>query len=343
VNKEVSLLSRTTFLATLLLFLSFLLIARAESHELLLLPSHSTALGHVGILFGHKGTNLLNGPGLTGSISSRTFQLQVKNAIFSSYAAGANSVSASALRSAIPNTGQLEFDVYLRSSGPGSPYINLGEYDFTNNNNLTFSGGLTFISPGASSITPGFSNNLSFTSAVYGASGGNTGLVPVFQTAHGVKLGGFSGSEKANQSFFNSLAQKSFQLGATHAYVGGNILGGEFSGTFYTGAPPGPRQFVANVPIGTPNAILAFGNNPLNNPAGVLSMSNLMPSSYLLLGNGVMRNLSAFQIAGTLTPSGNLYDDTFPFFLAGGRSPLNTLDVVNGYVLNNPASFLNFF
>jgi hypothetical protein len=55
------------------------------------------------------------------------------------------------------------------------PYENLGEYNFVNNNSLTFSSGFTF---GAAfpnkATTPGFANNLSFSNLVFAPSAPST-------------------------------------------------------------------------------------------------------------------------------------------------------------------------
>jgi hypothetical protein len=127
--------------ATLLAFVS---VTGAHGHGVLLPPVHhalflplslhafvpgkATPSSTLLTLLGRRRSsfNSLFGPGLSGSISTRTFLLQEKNIVINSFTAGVKSrpvvqqLTASTLTSAIANTGQLQGDLYVIRFGGGA-------------------------------------------------------------------------------------------------------------------------------------------------------------------------------------------------------------------------------
>jgi hypothetical protein len=325
-------------------------VGHAQAHALLLPLNHRAIFGKPGVnskllsslTTKHNGIafNSLFSNGLVGSTSTRAFLLEQKNIVSSSFLAGSNSVSASALISAIPTGGQIEGDLYVPGGGPNQ-YSNVGEYVFSNVN-FPFSSGLTFQSPGGSAFTPGFINSLSLSNTVFGAQT-STKLLST-TSVHGIVIRGLTGSAARLQKELDGLSAKSFRLGATaNSFSGGSLTGGEFYGQFWGGVGSAIPALKFEQTFTGP-VLFAFGNNPLNNPAAVGAVVNISTATNYFEFGSVMRSISSGQIRGTLiigTDPANPAVGPFPAFFALGSSPLNTANTLG--IISNPAQFFTFF
>jgi hypothetical protein len=280
--------------------------------------SHS---GVTGFNFGKPLQQLLTKGGLTSlhpplvPFSGKLYQQFVANAI----AAGRAS---SAFTGGVVTGGTLQGDLYQTSFIPGQ-FQNLGEFTGTVGVNLPATFNTSFSSLlGNNSLTPGFQNSLNFAS-----SGG--GVNPGAQFAG---FGMFSGTWRHSFLFGQ-------QLGASQAFSGGAVTGGLFMGTAYRntlGSSVYSSSSFAVIP-GSASYVFAFGNSPLNNPAGMgssVSISN--QPSFVLFGNGLNKTVTNGQILYPMINPGNHNGSVLT--MAG--NPANT-GVLN-QTLSNLSSFLFF-
>jgi hypothetical protein len=310
-----------------------------------LLPAKSTASSKLLTSLLTKNRNSLSalfGPGMYGSLSTRTLLLEEKTIATSAFTSGQNSVTASALLKAIPNSGQIEGTLYTSFANTAN-YHDEGVYDFNNFGSFVVNPNFGFVSPSGAAFTPGFVNSLSFTNTTFGNTSISSNLSKTISVRPSAKTGplGLTGSAARLQKEFDDLAQKSFNAGVSASpFKGGTLAGGELTGTYYieNGSATKFRS------VG--NFVFAFGNNSLNNPSnpGHLVIGSSLPlTNYITFASGVTKDISSAQISGMLigTGGGASQHGAFPFLFAIGNSPLNV--GFHSTMVTSPSLFFTFF
>jgi hypothetical protein len=322
--------------------------------RLILPPSHAG-----GLAFNKSLTGLLTKGGLVnerqslllsfgsgpGSLATKSFNQLYRTIVENGVKAGKASVPT--FGGGTLSGGTIQGDLYvLNQNGVPGQYLNSGEFTATVGTNVPANfatNGETQI--GFSTLTPNFQDSLTFSSQV------TSSLV----TSHsgGTVIGGFipsgSGSQRAFANLLKGLTERSVSLGRqiglsepNSLFPGGTVSGGLFIGTAYRNSI-GSSTFIANsfgnntTATHSPLYVFAFGNNPLNNPAGFDTIVNISASQgYVLFANGLNKTITngqvLFPLVGVGANSGSV--------LTIGSNPANNGTL--GSVINNLSSFLFF-
>jgi len=247
--------------------------------------------------------------------------------------------------------GQLQGTFYIFEPPPFNSYQNIGEFTATVGTNVQANFN-TFATafPGATTLTPGFQNTLTFappavTGNVINTHGAGDGGVPI-----SLLLGKASGSQRAFFSELSGLTAHSVSLGqqiginraiaSASPFSGGALSGGIFFGTVYRNSLGNPTFISYTFNTAPPSAIyaFAFGNNPFNNPAPGFPLITIPPApSMITFANGLTKTITSGQILFPMF-------STTPFqngsVLTFGANPANS-SIVNS-ILTNTNSFLFF-
>jgi hypothetical protein len=319
--------------------------------RLILPPSHAGSLA-----FNKSLASLLTKDGLVterqslllsfgsgpGSLATKSFNQLYRTIVENGVKAGKASVSAGGTLSG----GTIQGNLYvLNQNGVPGQYLNLGEFTGTVGTNVPAnfdSNGFSQI--GANTLTPNFQDSLTFSSQVTSSS--------ITSHSGGTVIGSFipsgSGSQRAFANLLKGLTERSVSLGRQiglseqTSFTGGTVSGGLFIGTAYRNSL-GNSTYIANSfgnftgATNSPLYFFAFGNNPLNNPAGIFSLVNISASQagYVLFANGVSKTITNGQVLFPLVAGA-----TSGSVLTIGSNPANNGTL--GSVINNLSSFLFF-
>ena len=125
-------------------------------------------------------------------------------------------------------------------------------------------------------------------------------------------------------------------------FSGGAVTGGIFFGTAYKndfGNPTFISYTSLNV-VGhsSPLYVFAFGNNPLNNPSGSITVTIPTGNSVVNFANGTSKTVQSGQILLPMVSSFSRTNYTVLFTMGSNPSNSGVLDVAT----SNLSSFLNF-
>ncbi len=239
----------------------------------------------------------------TGSRATQNLISELKSLSAASY----NSGQASAIfNQAVVSNGGLLGTFYFPMTGPGlgndgPAFLAFGSSPF---NNQQFNSG-NYPSFGATNLFSVANANPSMAHSSSGFAGGS------------LLASRLSGSQKALLSLFRGVASSGYKAGFQAGTLPGTVTGGQFDGTFY----------FANYPVSNSyghfsEALFAFGNSPLNNPAIASVMDH--QASFIEFSNGVTKNISSgslffnfYQTNGYQAP---FFAESNPAFFALGSN-----------------------
>jgi len=243
--------------------------------------------------------------------------------------------------------GTLQGTFYVQEPN-SNQYFNTGEFTATVGTDTSASFDTNNTSAlGASSLTPGFQNSLTFVSSV---------ILPPISSHSGVigispsifSLRGLSGSQRALANAVSHLTARSVSLGQQIGLAERlntlpsssttiNLLGGTFTGTIYRNTLGSPSYFANNQVFNSTTDLFAFGNSPLNtaNLNSTITINN--PTNYLVYSTGVSKAITDGQI---LFPMFGISQRNGAVFTMGSN-PANNLPAGSG-PLSSLSSFLFF-
>jgi len=140
-----------------------------------------------------------------------------------------------------------------------------------------------------------------------------------------------SGAVRALLSEYSLLTRNAVSAGRN---LVSNPLGGQFTGTWY--GPAGGNTFFSGG-----NFLMAFGNNPLNNPS-INNINVTNPLSYLNLANGKRLYISSGELLSTYyVPLGGKWFSQGYNVYALGSNPAN-MGLASPNITVIPSQFINY-